>query len=647
MITIKKKTLVEANGIKLAVLTHDASTINQISNTGAEPGKLNSFKINDKIVQYSMDGNDMYNNDMYNDNTKIYSKYTLTGAYEKDRNLDELDVLYKMLNYEGETQLFGLINECVTLTEDERNRRGIFTKFLPYNVWINANAGRLIDEHKRLFTKNRIQAAYVTFYSEFITREYDERSLSLFYSESFKAIRLMLLHDYIYYVIRYGRKDYDTTIRVLLGSLSREQKMSGSSLQFLRPILDSNITKFGLPGYLAFNELESTLKGGGLELSNNAENTIVRRNGTINQLGLNFIKPYQNLDYTFGESYFTQNGENLVNTIQSSMVISNVVNKTPLENPIELTGGVQNNLISSVNLADLRTLNYVSLANEYQEIKDEVVYLPTYDAKVQLLLRCKDLINKIRLSEKEYIAPNISDDEDPTSANELSILATKVSELADEIANVNVYYGAGEQGQAGVSLSYEMVQLKKVFLGHFKAFKNTLLTFWKTPINEVKLATKMLTKELRGVFNVLFPIKSVTKGTMKEIKKVTPGKESFNYTKVNMVAICEEMNDHIKYLTKEEGNLYIPAAEGLDVIFNLKKGQLALIVNAVLAGIKISRNEKHITAIRNSMVAAIEEVVNKNDEERYKDVLNDSIKKVNKVADEQLKKVQAKANVKK
>ena len=157
----------------------------------------------------------------------------------------------------------------------------------------------------------------------------------------------------------------------------------------------------------------------------------------------------------------------------------------------------------------------------------------------------------------------------------------------------------------------------------------------------------MLTKELRGVFNVLFPIKSVTKGTMKEIKKVTPGKESFNYTKVNMVAICEEMNDHIKYLTKEEGNLYIPAAEGLDVIFNLKKGQLALIVNAVLAGIKISRNEKHITAIRNSMVSAIEEVVNKNDEERYKDVLNDSIKKVNKVADEQLKKVQAKANVKK
>ena len=107
------------------------------------------------------------------------------------------------------------------------------------------------------------------------------------------------------------------------------------------------------------------------------------------------------------------------------------------------------------------------------------------------------------------------------------------------------------------------------------------------------------------------------------------------------------MNNHIKYLTKEEGNLYIPAAEGLDVIFNLKKGQLALIVNAVLAGIKISRNEKHITAIRNSMVSAIEEVVNKNDEERYKDVLNDSIKKVNKVADEQLKKVQAKANVKK
>ena len=47
------------------------------------------------------------------------------------------------------------------------------------------------------------------------------------------------------------------------------------------------------------------------------------------------------------------------------------------------------------------------------------------------------------------------------------------------------------------------------------------------------------------------------------------------------------------------------------------------------------------------MVSAIEEVVNKNDEERYKDVLNDSIKKVNKVADEQLKKVQAKANVKK
>ena len=40
-------------------------------------------------------------------------------------------------------------------------------------------------------------------------------------------------------------------------------------------------------------------------------------------------------------------------------------------------------------------------------------------------------------------------------------------------------------------------------------------------------------------------------------------------------------------------------------------------------------------------------MVNKNDEERYKDVLNDSIKKVNKVADEQLKKVQAKANVKK
>ena len=643
MITIKKNSLVDANdGILLAVLTHDASTINQISNTGAGTGKLTSFKINDKIVQYSMDGNDMYN-----DNTKIYSKYTVTEAYEKDRNLDELDVLYKMLNYEGETQLFGLINECVTLTEDERNRRGIFTKFLPYDVWINANAGRLIDEHKRLFTKNRIQAAYVTFYSEFITREYDERSLSLFYSESFKAIRLMLLHDYIYYVIRYGRKDYDTTIRVLLGSLSREQKMSGSSLQFLRPILDSNITKFGLPGYLAVNVLESTLKGGGLELSNNAENIIVRRNGTINQLGLNVINPYQNLDYTFGESYFTQNGENLVNTIQSSMVISNVVNKTPLENPIELTGGVQNNLISSVNLADLRTLNYVSLANEYQEIKDEVVYLPTYDAKVQLLLRCKDLINKIRLSEKEYIAPNISDDEDPTSANELSILATKVSELADEIANVNVYYGAGEQGQAGASLSYEMVQLKNVFLGHFKAFKNTLLTFWKTPINEVKLATKMLTKELRGVFNVLFPIKSVTKGTMKEIKKVTPGKESFNYTKVNMVAICEEMNDHIKYLTKEEGNLYIPAAEGLDVIFNLKKGQLALIVNAVLAGIKISRNEKHITAIRNSMVAAIEEVVNKNDEERYKDVLNDSIKKVNKVADEQLKKVQAKANVKK
>ena len=220
MITIKKNSLVEANGIKLAVLTHDASTINQISNNGAGTGKLNSFKINDKIVQYSMDGNDMYN-----DNTKIYSKYTVTEAYEKDRNLDELDVLYKMLNYEGETQLFGLINECVTITtflEDERDRRGIFTKFPPYGVWINANAGRLIDEHKRLFTKNRIQAAYVTFYSEFITKEYDERSLSLFYSESFKAIRLMLLHDYIYYVIRYGRKDYDTTIRVLLGSLSRE-----------------------------------------------------------------------------------------------------------------------------------------------------------------------------------------------------------------------------------------------------------------------------------------------------------------------------------------------------------------------------------------------------------------------------------------
>ena len=642
MITIKKNSLVEANnGIKLAVLTHDASTINQISNTGAGTGKLTSFKINDKIVQYSMDGNDMYN-----DNTKIYSKYTLTEAYEKDRNLDELDVLYKMLNYEGETQLFGLINECVTLSEDERNRRGIFTKFLPYDVWINANAGRLIDEHKRLFTKNRIQAAYATFYSEFITREYDERSLSLFYSESFKAIRLMLLHDYIYYVIRYGRKDYDTTIRVLLGSLSREQKMSGSSLQFLRPILDSNITKFGLPGYLAFNVLESTLKGGGLELSNNAENIIVRRNGTINQLRLNVINLYQNLDYTFGESYFTQNGENLVNTIQSSMVISNVVNKTPLENPIELTGGVQNNLISSVNLADLRTLNYVSLANEYQEIKDEVVYLPTYDAKVQLLLRCKDLITKIRLSEKEYIAPNISDDEDPTSANELSILATKVSELADEIANVNVYYGTGEN-KASVTLSYEMTQLKNVFIVPFKAFKNTMLTFWKTPLNEIKKSTNILRAELRALFNVLFPIKSVTKGTVKEIKKVAPVKESFNYTKVNLVALCEEMNNHIKYLTKEEGNLYIPAAEGLDVIFNLKKGQLALIVNAVLAGIKISRNEKHITAIRNSMVSAIEEVVNKNDEERYKDVLNDSIKKVNKVADEQLKKVQAKANVKK
>ena len=153
MITIKKNSLVEANGIKLAVLTHDASTINQISNTGAGTGKLTSFKINDKIVQYSMDGNDMYN-----DNTKIYSKYTVTEAYEKDRNLDELDVLFKMLNYEGETRrLFGLINECVTLTEDERNRRGIFTKFLPYDVWINANAGRLIDEHKRLFTKNQIR----------------------------------------------------------------------------------------------------------------------------------------------------------------------------------------------------------------------------------------------------------------------------------------------------------------------------------------------------------------------------------------------------------------------------------------------------------------------------------------------------------
>ena len=636
MITIKKNSLVDANdGIKLAVLTHDASTINQISNTSAGTGKLTSFKINDKIVQYSMDGNDMYN-----DNTKIYSKYTVTEAYEKDRNLDELDVLYKILNYEGETQLFGLINECVTLSEDERNRRGIFTKFLPYDVWINANAGRLIDEHKRLFTKNRIQAAYATFYSEFITREYDERSLSLFYSESFKAIRLMLLHDYIYYVIRYGRKDYDTTIRVLLGSLSREQKMSGSSLQFLRPILDSNITKFGLPGYLAVNVLESTLKGGGLELSNNAENIIVRRNGTINQLGLNVINPYQNLDYTFGESYFTQNGENLVNTIQSSMVISNVVNKTPLENPIELTSNPQGNLISNVNVVDLRTINYVELANEYQAIKDEIEYLPTRDAKIELLLRCKDLINKIKLAEKEYIIPNMNEDEDSSGANELSILANKVSETADEIANINVYYGAGEN-KASVTLSYETTQLKNVFIDPFKAFKNTMLTFWKTPLNEIKKSTNILRAELRALFNVLFPIKFVTKGTVKEIKKVAPVKESFNYTKVNLVALCEEMNNHIKYLTKEEGNLYIPSAEGLDVIFNLKKGQLALIVNAVLAGIKISKSEKHILALQHSIVSSIEEVVNKIDDDKYKVVLNDSIKKINQVTEDRLKKVQA------
>lgn len=632
MVNLKKMySLISKNNTDdtIAILTHDAGTINMVSNEPDLKG-MYSFKVNNTIVKCEL-------KDLYTSETKLYTKYTLTEVYEKERGANELSVLYKMLNYDFETQFFGLINNELEI--DGKGMNDIFTN-LPYETWVNDNIGNIIDLHRSLFTRKRIEEAYNNFYSNFILKEYNENSLSLFYSESFRAIKLMLLHDYIYCNIRYNKNEYDTVIRILIGSITKNHKVAGANIAFLRPIIESNMSNFGLPGYLAINAIEAALRGEDLLLPNGSEAVVLRRNDTITRLGLNTINPYQNIDYTFGESYFTQNGENLVNTIQSSMVISNVVNKTPLENPIELTSNPQGNLISNVNVVDLRTINYVELANEYQAIKDEIEYLPTRDAKMELLLKCKDLINKIRLAEKEYIVPNMNEDEDSSGANELSILANKVSETADEIANINVYYGTGEN-KASVTLSYEMTQLKNVFIDPFRAFKNTMLTFWKTPLNEIKKSTNILRAELRVLFNALFPIKSVIKGTGKEIKKVAPVKESFNYTKVNLVALCEEMNNHIKYLTKEEGNLYIPSAEGLDVIFNLKKGQLALIVNAVLAGIKISKSEKHILALQHSIVSSIEEVVNKIDDDKYKVVLNDSIKKINQVTEDRLKKVQA------
>lgn len=634
MVNLKKISLISKNntGDTIAMLTHDAGTVNMVNMISNQPDSkgMCSFKVNNKIVKCEL-------KDLYMSETKLYTKFTLTEVYEKERGVNELDVLYKMLNYDDETQFFGLINN--KLKKDEKDMNNIFAN-LPYETWVNDNADDIIREHRSLFTRKRIEEVYNNFYSNFILKEYNENSLSLFYSESFRAIKLMLLHDYIYCNIRYNKSDYDIMIRILIGSITKNHKVAGGNIAFLRPIIESNMSNFGLPGYLAINAIETALRGEDLLLPNGVEAVILRRNDTITQLGLNTINPYQNIDYTFGESYFTQNGENLINTIQSSMVISNVVNKTPLENPIELTSNPQGNLISNVNVVDLRTINYVELANEYQAIRDEIEYLPTRDAKIELLFKCKDLINKIRLAEKEYIVPNMNEDEDSSGANELSILANKVSETADEIANINVYYGAGEN-KASVTLSYEMIQLKNVFIGPFKAFKNTMLTFWKTPLNEIKKATNILRAELRILFNVLFPIKSVTKGTVKEIKKAAPVKESFNYTKVNLIALCEEMNNHIKYLTKEEGNLYIPSAEGLDVIFNLKKGQLALIVNAVLTGIKISKSEKHILALQHSIVSAIEEVLNKIDDDKYKAVLNDSIKKINQVTEDRLKKVQS------
>ena len=634
MVNLKKISLISKNntGDTIAMLTHDAGTVNMVNMISNQPDSkgMCSFKVNNKIVKCEL-------KDFYMSETKLYTKFTLTEVYEKERGVNELDVLYKMLNYDDETQFFGLINN--KLKKDEKDMNNIFAN-LPYETWVNDNADDIIREHRSLFTRKRIEEVYNNFYSNFILKEYNENSLSLFYSESFRAIKLMLLHDYIYCNIRYNKSDYDIMIRILIGSITKNHKVAGGNIAFLRPIIESNMSNFGLPGYLAINAIETALRGEDLLLPNGVEAVILRRNDTITQLGLNTINPYQNIDYTFGESYFTQNGENLINTIQSSMVISNVVNKTPLENPIELTSNPQGNLISNVNVVDLRTINYVELANEYQAIRDEIEYLPTRDAKIELLFKCKDLINKIRLAEKEYIVPNMNEDEDSSGANELSILANKVSETADEIANINVYYGAGEN-KASVTLSYEMIQLKNVFIGPFKAFKNTMLTFWKTPLNEIKKATNILRAELRTLFNVLFPIKSVTKGIVKEIKKAAPVKESFNYTKVNLIALCEEMNNHIKYLTKEEGNLYIPSAEGLDVIFNLKKGQLALIVNAVLTGIKISKSEKHILALQHSIVSAIEEVLNKIDDDKYKAVLNDSIKKINQVTEDRLKKVQS------
>ena len=637
MVKIKKEKLIKYNDFDISVLTHSTYSVIKLNTNSnrsfdvMEDGKA-GYKIGNKVTYYDS----AY--DLMIDQCRLYTKYTIPNFYENERYADELICLHKLLNYE-DTKFFLLMPNSV-YNEDDKGYPD-----LAYNI---------IKQHQLMFTKETINAAYTKFFYEFTMREYDERILALFYSEAFSSVRLMLLHDYVYHSITFSNVSFDisnkskfsetyfSSMRILLTSITRNLPTCGGSLEFIRPIMESIITELGQPGYLALNLLEIYTKNGSLSSKPNLVNVVHKRNIMIQRLNLEYINNYESINYTFGESYFIKNGEdNFANSIQSSMVINNIMNRVPVDIPVNLTTNSDNSsLISNVNEVNLRTVAYVDLVNKYTRIKEEIPYMKNDSDRDRLMHACRDLLNEVRLSEKEYVSP-IEENNDYESANEMSILAVKITDLADEIANIKIYYGTGEYNPDSARVAFEVTQVKNTFMVQFKVFKNLIWELANAPLDDFNKIANKLKTEFKILLDIIFPIKTISNGVKQEIKHAVKAKESMDneyleYETFNIVALCEEYNKHIEYVTKEKGDLLIPVSEGHNITFNIKKGFLTIMTNAILTIIKTSKNEKHIEGIKNMIISSMQDTENKIEDTSYKNLLNEKIKLINEAAETRL-----------
>ena len=629
MIKIKKETLIKHNDFDISMLTHSVYSVIKLNINGSnlfdtmEDGKA-GYKIGNKIQYYDS----AY--DLMIDQCRLYTKYTIPKFYENERYADELISLHKLLNY-----------------EDNK-----FFLLMPNSVYNKGDKGYpdlahdIIKKHQLMFTKEAINIAYTQFFNEFTMREYDERILALFYSEAFSSIRLMLLHDYIYFSIKNNFSEtYYSSMRILLTSITRNLPTCGGSLEFIRPIMESLVTELGQPGYLAVNLLEIYTKNGSLSSRPNLVNVVAKRNIMIQRLNLDYVDNYESINYTFGESYFIKNGEdNFANSIQSTMVINNIMNRVPVDIPVNLTTNSDNSsLISNVNEVNLRTVTYVDLVNKYTRIKEEIPYMKDDSDRDRLMHACRNLLNEVRLSEKEYVSP-IEENNDYESANEMSILAVKIADLADEIVNTRIYYGTGEYNPNAANVSYEMTRAKSTFMIQFKVFKNLIWELANAPLIDFNKIAKKLKTEFKILLDIVFPIKAVSNGLKQEIKHAVKMKESMDnenleYETFNMISLCEEFNSYVEYKNKEESNLIMPVSEGLDITYNIKKGFMSIMTNAILAILKTSKNEKHINGLKDAVISSLQDTENKVEDKKYKNLINEKINLINTVAEERLSKI--------